>query len=208
MTHCCVTAGKMLLLQTVLRWWKTRMQEWWISAWLHTENASKPTARLCPDLNLVTVLLILHEDEMKTQRSPTALLSMWGMGQCELHHRTLGIPSGLCFKSHQGNHSVGISNSIWLHLKKPNKNNPTQNCMKIKKHYLWPILLQKTASQPIRNPLLTPSYLKLHTDICRWQQACTLKSHFLLFLCLQVIAKEGTLLTWFFAAVLFLFRYK
>lgn len=77
MTHCCVT-GKMHLLQTVLWWWKTRMQEWWISAWLHSENAPKP--RLCPALNPVTVLLILHKDEIKTQSGPTC--GAWADGSC------------------------------------------------------------------------------------------------------------------------------
>lgn len=154
-----------------LRWWKTSIQTQWISPRLHRETHQSPLARLCPDLNPALGLLILWE--MKTESDPAArplLLSAlspkpWEKW-AEVHHSSLGILSGLCFKSCQETQSMRICNSIWLHPKTPIHN---FQFLPMKKQYLWPLLLQRILGKPIRNPFLTPFFLKLSIDSCRWQ---------------------------------------
>lgn len=46
--HSHLYAGRTLLIQMVLQWWKTSIQKWWISPWLHSEIASKPTGQTVP----------------------------------------------------------------------------------------------------------------------------------------------------------------
>lgn len=215
-THCCVTPICML-------------EEHCWSKWCcggeklaHRSGKSVPGytvkthqslwARLCPDLNPVFIL-ILREDEIKTESDPTALPTFCLL--CFLNHVGNGLMwtvlqyfgySFWSFKSCQETQSMSICNSIWLHFKKP-----TQNYKLMKKQYLWPLLLQKTLRQPIGNPFSDSILLKALYTYLQMTTACTLliKSHFLLFLCLREIAKKGTLMAWFFAAVLlFLFRYK
>lgn len=109
-----------------------------VSACLHTGNAPQPTARLCPDLNPVTVLVILHDDEIKTQSGPTAMgatpPSMWGMADvsCTTGFWGFLLVSAL---SHIKETIVWVFLIAFDYIKQTN-NNPTQNCTKIKTHYL------------------------------------------------------------------------
>lgn len=112
-THCCVTPICMLEERCWSKWCyggeKLAYRSGESVPGYTVKTHQSPRARLCPDLNPLLVLLILHEVEIKTESDPTTLPAFslpWfpnhvEMGWCEPHCSALGNLSGLCFKSCQ-----------------------------------------------------------------------------------------------------------
>lgn len=76
-THCCVTPICMLEERCWYKWCyggeKLAYRSGESVPGYTVKTHQSLRARLCPDLNPVLVLLVLHEDEIKTESDPTAL---------------------------------------------------------------------------------------------------------------------------------------